>query len=243
MNNQEQIIEIFAEIKKKYKINLIDPSHIRGGKEAEVYRVRNSETKEFYALKLYKDNKNYSYNLYNPYIENVRINPKYGKMIRSRTYRGRKYMSQLRTLREFKVMERNYHTNFDQLAGIPKPIAVAENSILMDFIGQDGNPAPRLDNIKLNENQNIEVCQKIFNTIEYFLKNGIIHSDLSSFNILWHLGNPWIIDFPQAIDMNVNPNWKDFLKRDINNVSNYFDKKVKLKDFDSYSFLIKILNT
>jgi serine/threonine-protein kinase RIO1 len=226
---------------------------IKSGKEAQTFLV-NLEGED-YLLKVYKDNQNYSYNLYQPYLAEARINKFYRKMVMSKSFRGKQYMSKLRTLREFKAIERNYKTieNLDllksgnltlnseeikislkkftnlkefinkKIAKIPKPIKAYENAILMEFIGENRIPAPRLADIRLAENEKKIALESVLNTVIILFKNGVIHSDLSPFNILYHQNQSYIIDFPQVVDTKTNPNWKDFLDKDLENLANYFD--------------------
>jgi len=246
MSNSNQIIEpikdSFEEYKNKFNFNLEMIKHLKDGKEASIYLVYEKNSNINLALKLYKDNQNYSYNLYKPYLENVRINPKFKKLATTKTYRGKKYMAQLRTLREFKVMQRNYHQNLNYMAGIPKTYGCSQNSILMDFIGQNQTPAPRLSSFKLNIEEAKKYSTKILKLINYFYQNQIIHADLSAFNILVDKNLLWVIDFPQAVDIKVNPNWKSFLKRDLSNLAKYFDKSIDLTKDNLYQKLIDLTN-
>jgi RIO kinase 1 len=66
--------------------------------------------------------------------------------------------------------------------------------------------------------------ESILEDIQIFLRFGIIHSDLSGFNILWWKDQPWIIDLPQAVDIRQNPNSMMLLKRDLENIINFFSK-------------------
>jgi len=50
-----------------------------------------------------------------------------------------------------------------------------------------------------------------------------VHCDLSAYNVLWWDDKPWIIDFPQAVDIRHNPNWREFYERDLRNIRKYFE--------------------
>src|SRR5436309_2682820 len=65
---------------------------------------------------------------------------------------------------------------------------------------------------------------RIMRNVELWLAYNVVHGDLSAFNILWWEGNVTIIDVPQAVDPRVNPNARDLLARDIDNVCRYFSR-------------------
>ena len=221
--------------------SLSQTNPIKTGKEAAVYYYFDEKSNKELAVKFYTDNRNYSYNLYNPYLENIRINKKYRRMVSLRTYRSKQFLTGFRTKREFMVMQRNYKTNPD-LAQIPQVYRHGENWILMDFIGENQKPASRLDQVNLTESENQEAFLQILNRVWDFYQNGLIHSDLSAFNILWWQNKAWIIDFPQTVDVIKNPNWKKFLKRDLENLKKYFVKNLKVEKFEKYKVLWQICN-
>ena len=104
----------------------------------------------------------------------------------------------------------------------PRPIKKINNILVMDFIGQNRQPAPLIKDIQLPE------PEKIFKTIidaisKMYLKAGLVHCDLSSFNILYHNNEPNIIDLGQGV-LRDHPLSNDFLKRDIQNIVSYFKK-------------------
>ena len=229
--------EILQEYQKKgFELEVI--SHLKSGKEAEVFLVVDKNKNQDYAFKVYKDNQNFSYKLYNPYLENVRINPKFKKMVKTKTFRGKKYMSNLRSLREFKVMERNQHDQSDKMAMVPLPIAMVENTLLIEFIGKDRRAAPRLQDYVMKDKDYPVFFEKILNLVWKMHENKVIHADLSPFNILVQDQNLYVIDFPQTIEIGVNPEWKAFLKRDLKNVTDFFKKEVDFKNYELYQKLL-----
>lgn len=57
-----------------------------------------------------------------------------------------------------------------------------------------------------------------------FWNFGIVHSDLSAYNILWWKAKPYIIDSPQSVDKRTHPDSQEILERDLRNITNYFGK-------------------
>ena len=69
-----------------------------------------------------------------------------------------------------------------------------------------------------------QVFDEIIRNVEIFWNEGIVHADLSAFNILWWNSSPYIIDFPQSVDRRMHPNARELLDRDLENVARYFGK-------------------
>lgn len=114
----------------------------------------------------------------------------------------------------------------------PKPIAFHENILVMKFIGRKGKLAPMLVNLKFKLRDARLIYNFILNQIKKIVKTGLVHSDLSAYNILF-LDKPYIIDFSQAVPLR-HPLAKDFLKRDLKNINFYFKKLgVKVNSVDS----------
>jgi len=114
----------------------------------------------------------------------------------------------------------------------PKPIAFHENILVIKFIGKKGKLAPMLVNLKFELRDAQLIYNFILNQIKKIVKAGLVHSDLSAYNILF-LDKPYIIDFSQAVPLR-HPLAKDFLKRDLKNINSYFKKLgVKVKSVDS----------
>src|SRR6266498_373438 len=97
----------------------------------------------------------------------------------------------------------------------------------MAFIGEK-EIAPRLVDAELTEKQAREAFEQVLKDIQILLDCGVVHSDLSSYNILWWRQKPIIIDSPQAVDIRQNPNKNELLKRDLDNIINYFEKYFKI---------------
>ncbi len=103
----------------------------------------------------------------------------------------------------------------------PEPIAQMNNVLLMEFLGENFKPAPRLNEINLEKPE--KVFEKIKSYIKKLYEKGLIHGDLSFFNILWYKNKPYIIDFSQGVLVN-HPNAEFLLRRDIKNICLDFKK-------------------
>ena len=93
----------------------------------------------------------------------------------------------------------------------------------MDLVSDDeGNVAPRLNDVSMSEEQALEDHAEIMDSIKLMLIEGIIHGDLSEFNVLVDDYGPVIIDLPQAVDAAGNNNAFAMLDRDVRNMSQYY---------------------
>ena len=100
----------------------------------------------------------------------------------------------------------------------------------MEFIGNGGECAHRLIDLDPDRETAESIFQSILENIKLFLENGIVHGDLSAYNILYWDDKAFIIDFPQCIDIRNYPNPWEVLERDLNNVINYFKKYIEMDE-------------
>jgi RIO kinase 1 len=103
---------------------------------------------------------------------------------------------------------------------VPKPMAFLNNVIIMESIG--GNkPAPQLKD-KLPKNPK-KFADEIIKSVKKLYDSGLVHADLSEFNILNHNEKPYLIDFSQATTTKDSESM-EYLERDLKNLSNFFKK-------------------
>jgi RIO kinase 1 len=123
-------------------------------------------------------------------------------------------------MKEFK----NLHRYYDAGVRVPKPITIERNVLIMEFIGdvKSSTAAPLLKNISVPAP--VSTFNKIINMIEMgYTKAGLVHADLSEYNILWFKG-PVFIDVSQAVLIS-HQNAKKYLLRDIQNIIYFFKKQ------------------
>jgi RIO kinase 1 len=106
---------------------------------------------------------------------------------------------------------------------VPTPYNFYEGVLLMELVtNDDGNAAPRLNDVQLSADTAREYHAFLIQQVVRMLCAGIVHGDLSEFNILVGSNGPVIIDLPQAVDAAGNSHAKDMLVRDVTNLANYF---------------------
>ncbi|KAJ7338744.1 hypothetical protein JRQ81_012646 [Phrynocephalus forsythii] len=113
-----------------------------------------------------------------------------------------------------------------QKAGIPCPevVSLKKHVLVMSFIGQDQVPAPKLKEVKLSSEDMKEAYNQVVHMMQQLYKEcGLVHADLSEYNMLWHKGQVWLIDVSQSVEP-THPHGLEFLFRDCRNVSQFFQK-------------------
>ncbi len=111
-------------------------------------------------------------------------------------------------------------------AGADVPLAIAHggNAILMEYIGDEQLPAPTLSDVTVGRHEAQQLFDRIIDNIALMLELGLVHGDLSAYNILYWNGEIRIIDFPQVVETAKNPNARRFLERDISRICGYFGR-------------------
>lgn len=105
---------------------------------------------------------------------------------------------------------------------VPEPIAFANNTVLMEYLGEVNRPAPTLHSARLDRGEARELFAALLRDVETMLANGLIHADLSAFNVLYWRGEYRIIDFPQCVAPETHPAAFPLLERDVTRLCQYF---------------------
>jgi RIO kinase 1 len=106
---------------------------------------------------------------------------------------------------------------------VPTPYNFHEGVLLMELVADaDGNAAPRLNDVSFTEDEALAHHRTLIGEAVRMLCAGVIHGDLSEFNILVSADGPVIIDLPQAVDAAGNNHAQAMLTRDVNNLRTYF---------------------
>jgi RIO kinase 1 len=103
---------------------------------------------------------------------------------------------------------------------VPEPFNYCDGVLVMELItGADGAPAPRLADVDLDRREAGATFAKLLSAVVRMLCAGVVHGDLSEFNVLMSGEGPILIDFPQAVDPAQNQNARRLLVRDVDNLS------------------------
>lgn len=105
---------------------------------------------------------------------------------------------------------------------VPKPLGVHKNILVMEYLGTDVAPSPRLRDVKVND------AKAVYNELLEFLaiswqKANMVHGDFSPYNIMWHGDRPVVIDVGQAV-VQSHPKSQEFLVRDVTRLVEWANK-------------------
>lgn|SRR5690606_30766312 len=106
---------------------------------------------------------------------------------------------------------------------VPKPYGCFDGVLLMELVtDEEGMVAPRLNDVSMSAEQALEDHALVMEFVKRMLCEGLVHGDLSEFNVLVDEYGPVIIDLPQAVDAAANNNAFSMLQRDVTNMSLYY---------------------
>jgi RIO kinase 1 len=127
---------------------------------------------------------------------------------------------------------RNLKEAYEAKVRVPRPIYVKENILIMEFIGSDGKPAPLLKDVEVKNPRRV-YRSILLNLRRLFRSAGLVHGDLSEYNVMIWKGWPILFDFSQAVSRQ-HPNAEEFLRRDISNLNRYFQAlSLEVEDVES----------
>lgn len=191
---------------------------LMSGKEASVYVVRCAD--QIRCAKVYKDASQRSFKKAAQYQEGrkVRSSRRARAMEKGSSY-GREQAEESWQNAEVDAL----YKLADAGVRVPQPYGCFDGILLMELIlDEDGDVAPRLNDIQLSAEQARRDHKTMMQHILRMLSVGLVHGDLSEFNVLQDPLGPVIIDLPQAVDAAANNNARWMLERDVNNITQYY---------------------
>lgn len=193
---------------------------LMSGKEAQVYVVRCGDERR--CAKVFKEAKQRSFKQAVQYQEGRKErNSRRARAMAKKTRYGQKEQEQAWLTAEVDALYRLAAAD----VRVPKPYGFVDGVLLMEMITDaEGDVAPRLDDVTLTEEQALRYHAKVIQDVVRMLCAGLIHGDLSEFNVLVDADGPVIIDLPQAVDAAGNNSAAAMLERDVNNMRAYFGR-------------------
>lgn len=204
---------------------------LMSGKEAQVFVVRcGSDT---YCAKVFKEANKRSFKQAAQYQEGRRVrNSRRARAMAKGTRYGQKEQESAWLNAEVEALYRLAAAG----VRVPKPQWFVDGVLLMELVvDEDGDPAPRLDDLAFDEATALEFHGRLMMEVVRMLSAGLVHGDLSEFNVLIDRDGPVIIDLPQAVNAAGNNNAQMMLTRDVNNMSNYFGQYAPVLLESSYA--------
>lgn len=191
---------------------------LMSGKEATVYVVECGD--EIRCAKVYKEASKRSFKQAVLYNEGRKVrNGRRARAMEKNSKFGREQQESVWQTAEVDAL----YKLADAGVRVPQPFGCFEGVLLMELItDEEGFAAPRLNDVSMSEEQAIDDYLVIMNYVVRMLTVGIVHGDLSEFNVLVDQWGPIIIDLPQAVDAAANNNAKRMFLRDVNNMTRYY---------------------
>ena len=191
---------------------------LMSGKEATVYVVRCGD--DIRCAKVYKEASQRSFKQAAVYQEGRKVkNSRQARAMEKGTRYGRKMQEEVWQNAEVDALYRLAAAGVK----VPTPYICFEGVLLMDLVTDaTGNAAPRLNDVEMNEAMALQYHAQLLHQVVLMLCAGVIHGDLSEYNILVDAEGPVIIDLPQAVDAAGNTNAGPMLERDVDNLRTYF---------------------
>ena len=191
---------------------------LMSGKEATVYVVRCGG--EIRCAKVYKEAEKRSFRQSTDYTEGRKMkNSRRARAMEKGTNYGRKAQEEAWQSAEVDALYRLAAAG----VRVPKPYNFHEGVLLMELLtDSEGNAAPRLNDLALDAEVSRKYHRILIARVVRMLCAGIIHGDLSEYNVLVDSHGPVIIDLPQAINASANNQARQLLLRDVQNLAAYF---------------------
>ena len=191
---------------------------LMSGKEATVYVVRCGD--DVRCAKVYKEANKRSFRQSVDYTEGRKVkSSRQSRAMEKGSKFGRKAQEEAWQSAEVDALYRLAAAG----VRVPKPFNFYEGVLLMELVTDaNGNAAPRLNDVELTAEQARIYHRALIQEVVRMLCAGIVHGDLSEFNILLSQDGPVIIDLPQAVDAAGNNQAKGMLERDVDNLASYF---------------------
>jgi RIO kinase 1 len=193
---------------------------LMSGKEAEVFLVQAGG--ELRVAKVYKDAQSRTFKNRAEYTEGRKVrNSRDQRAIEKRSRHGRAQDEAAWRSTEVDMIYRLR----DAGVRVPVPHHFIDGVLVMEMVADaQGDPAPRLAEVAFERQHAMRVFERLLGEVVRMLCAGVVHGDLSDFNVLMSAGGPVIIDLPQAVDAASNQNARKLLLRDVENLKRFLTR-------------------
>ena len=193
---------------------------LMSGKEATVFVVRCED--QIRCAKVYKEASQRSFRQAASYQEGRKVkNSRQARAMEKGSRYGRKMQEEVWQNAEVDALYKLAAAG----VRVPTPYICFEGVLLMELVTDaEGNAAPRLNDVELSVEMALKYHAQLLHQVVLMLCAGVIHGDLSEYNILVDAEGPVIIDLPQAIDAAGNTEAAPMLERDVDNLATYFSR-------------------
>lgn len=191
---------------------------LKSGKEADVYTVMCGD--KIQCAKVYKEASQRSFKQAVHYQEGRKVrNTRNSRAMQKSSKFGRKQQEETWQMAEVDALFRLANAG----VRVPQPYMCIDGVLLMELVTDaEGMVAPRLSDVTLTEESAVADFHTMIRNIVRMLCVGIVHGDLSEFNVLLDAQGPVIIDLPQAVDAAANNHAESMFERDVGNITAYY---------------------
>lgn len=191
---------------------------LKSGKEADVYVVRCGS--DIRCAKVYKEAENRSFKQAVQYQEGRKVrNSRDARAMAKGSKFGRKQQEETWQTAEVDALFLLANAG----VRVPQPYTCLDGVLLMELVtDEDGLAAPRLSDVPLSKEQALADHEIMIQYVVRMLCAGLVHGDLSEFNVLMDKDGPVIIDLPQAVNAAAHNHAKAMLERDVANMTHYY---------------------
>jgi RIO kinase 1 len=213
---------------------------LKTGKEADVFLLERSVPDDgpavVMAAKRYRGEEHRSFHRSAAYTEGRRTrNTRDARALAKRSAHGRAVAAGQWAMAEWESLKRLWTLGLP----VPYPVQIDGTELLMEWITHDGDSAPRLAQTRPARDLLESYFEQVREALAELARHGVVHGDLSPYNILAAGERPVIIDLPQVVDLVGNPSGPDFLMRDCTNVCTWF--RARGLDVDEHDLFGELL--
>ena len=193
-------------------------SRLMSGKEADVFIVRCGD--HIRCAKVYKDAVKRSFKKAAQYQEGRKVRGgRQARAMGKRSSYGRQLEEEIWQTAEVDALSRLNEAG----VRVPDTYCCVDGVLLMELVSDEsGDVAPQLGHVSMSEDEALKQHKEMMHNIMLMLCAGIIHGDLSEFNVLVDDKGPVIIDLPQAVNASANNSAEAMFARDVNNMRRYY---------------------
>jgi RIO kinase 1 len=211
---------------------------LKGGKEAEVFLIERTHgsARNLLAAKRYRDYDDRDFRDDARYRAARRTGEsRIDRAVAKGTRRGMRFRGTLWAANEWDVIGRLWSAG----VAVPYPVQRLGTELMLEFVGDDRSAAPRLADMSLDRASLHDLHDQVLDAMFAMVREGVVHADLSPYNVLVWDGRAVLIDFPQAVHPQDGPDALALLQRDVTNLIGWFRRKGVKADLDGlYSRLV-----
>jgi RIO kinase 1 len=213
---------------------------LKTGKEADVFLLERGVPDDgpavVMAAKRYRGEEHRSFHRSAAYTEGRRTrNTRDARALAKKTAHGRAVAAGQWAMAEWESLKRLWSLGLP----VPYPVQIDGTELLMEWITHDGDSAPRLAQTRPARDLLESYFEQVREALAELARQGVVHGDLSPYNILAAGERLVIIDLPQVVDLVGNPSGPDFLMRDCTNVCTWF--RARGLDVDEHDLFGELL--